>query len=738
MYKYLGDTGIQMYTIFNKIAIIIVCLFNLINYNKKMNCLGRGSEYFIKSFSKNSKRGQTFIKAFFVFIEIMLVSDVQYHFSINFNGIFGDLVGTGANYFGALFFAPIFVALLCFLTGIDVFKQMDLITPAYPLALIFAKLACFFQGCCEGFVCSFGLYNHTTKQTEFPVQLVEMSLAAVIFIFLMFWRKKAKEGTVFPIYIIIYSATRFFSEFLRQDENVFFILKKYHIICLVGIGVGIFWLYVIKKYKERIRLFFTDYFDAVEDTFDDVAVRLGIKRERDIIHHGKQKKRKNDSYQGYEKKTRVSNMKKWILIWTLGLIGQIGWNVEGTWFNTFVYEKIDKTPDILTPMLTLSAFASMVAVFIFGTIIDRTGKRRTFISSGYFIWGLLIGGFGFIPLLTKTSLSVAIIVIVVVDMLISFFASIGDVGFGTWITDTINDKNMGQIGAALAVQPVLASLIANVFGGMLIGRANNYIRLFLTCGTILSFLGLFSILLFDKKENKKPKIKRNLSDKPSKLFDLKSIFNNKELFWVNISVAVFFIGFSTYFPHLGNFLIEYLGYSADQMGLIEAVPMILAMLATVPVSKFINRNKFIEVTLFSLIFGLLGNAFIFTITPDKVDTTKYFNLPLFGGIFLVAVGYIVMLQATRTWTKTLYPKESKGQSEGLWVLFQGFIPTLVGTNVGEYIIKNNGGAILNEVTMRYEYIPDSKIFLIGAIISTFSIIPIIMVKIYVDKKQNIK
>ena len=37
-------------------------------------------------------------------------------------------------------------------------------------------------------------------------------------------------------------------------------------------------------------------------------------------------------------------MKKWIIIWTLGLIGQIGWNIEGTWFNTFVYEKIDKTP----------------------------------------------------------------------------------------------------------------------------------------------------------------------------------------------------------------------------------------------------------------------------------------------------------------------------------------------------------------------------------------------------------
>jgi hypothetical protein len=31
--------------------------------------------------------------------------------------------------------------------------------------------------------------------------------------------------------------------------------------------------------------------------------------------------------------------KNWILIWVLGMAGQICWNVENSWFSTFVYNK---------------------------------------------------------------------------------------------------------------------------------------------------------------------------------------------------------------------------------------------------------------------------------------------------------------------------------------------------------------------------------------------------------------
>ncbi len=732
MYRYFGDIG--LYDFFNDASLVLAFVFNLFILGYKENKLGRCSDFFISRLTKNKKSVPKLIRIFFIVCEVYFISFAQFYLGA-LNAFFGELVGTGANYYGTLFVSPIMVAFFGLLLGRDIFKLMDLVTLTYPLKLILVKLACFCQGCCKGMVCSFGLYNHATDQIEFPVQLVEMALAGIIFVFLLFWRKKAKEGTVFPIYLIIYSATRFFSEFLRCEENVLFILKKYHILCLVGIAVGFFVLFVVKNYKERIQRFYEDYFDAVEDTLSEIAIRTGIKREREIVHHKNKKRTKYIPVQDLDKKTRVSNMKKWIIIWTLGLIGQIGWNVEGTWFNTFVYEKIDKTPSIITPMLIMSAFATTVSIFLFGTLTDRTGRRRTLVSSGFVVWGILIACFGLTQYIAKSNLLFAVVCIVFMDMLLSFFGSMStDVGYSTWLTDIMNDSNRGQIGGAIAVQVVLGQLLGTVIGGYLVGSENNYIRLFIVIGTLLSFFGMISVFLFDKKDDAKPTVNGSFSKQLASVFNFRNLLKNKELIWVHLAVAIFFIGYNTYFPHLGNLLTQYLGYSATQMGIIEAVPLVFAMLVTMPVSKFINKNKFVEVALVSIVTGLIGNFCVFTITPEDVDTSKTFNLRIFAAIFLVGISYIIMLQATKTWTKNLFPEENKGQYEGLWATAYAFIPMLFGSNIGELIVKNSGESLFNEITQRYEYIPNGKVFFIGAIISTFSIIPILITKKYIKEK----
>ncbi len=734
MFQYLGNTGIGLYGLLNDSSRILAFIFNLFILGYKEKTLGRGSEFFISSISKHKKAKSRLVRFILTIIEAFIISFAQYYLG-GLNDVFGQLIDTGSNYYGTLFVSPVMVAIFALLLGRDVFNLMDLVTLSYPLKLILVKLACFCQGCCRGFTCSFGLYNHSTDQVEFPVQLVELGLAAVIFVFLMFWRKKAKEGTMYPVYLIIYSATRFFSEFLRCEENVFLILKKYHILCLVGIAVGIFLLFVVKKYKERIRCFYEDYFDAVEDTFNDIAIRMGIKK--NIVHKKGNKKPKRAPVQSAEKKVRIANMKKWIIIWTLGLIGQIGWNIEGTWFNTFVYEKIDKTPSIITPMLIMSAFATTVSIFLFGTLTDRTGKRRTLVSSGFVVWGILIACFGLTQYIAKSNLIVAVVCIVFMDMLLSFFGSMStDVGYSTWLTDIMNDSNSGQIGGAIAVQVVLGQLLGTVIGGYLIGSQNNYLRLFIVIGSLLSFFGMISVFLFDKKDDARPSVNGSFSKQLANVFNFRNLLKNKELLWVNLAVAIFFVGYNTYYPHLGNFLTQYLGYSAEQMGIIEAIPLVLAMLVTMPVSKLINKNKFVEVALISIIVGLIGNLSVFTITPEYVDSSKTFNLRIFMGIFLVGISYIIMLQATKTWTKNLYPKETKGQYEGLWAIAYAFIPMLFGSNIGEWVVKSSGEGIFNEMTQRYEYIPNGRVFLVGAIISAFSFIPIIITKKYIKKKKN--
>ena len=84
----------------------------------------------------------------------------------------------------------------------------------------------------------------------------------------------------------------------------------------------------------------------------------------------------------------------WVLVWLLGLAGQLCWNIENQWFNTFVYAKIAKDPTIISWMLAISAAATTISTFLFWCISDRKGNRKTLISVGYILWGIFTILFG--------------------------------------------------------------------------------------------------------------------------------------------------------------------------------------------------------------------------------------------------------------------------------------------------------------------------------------------------------
>ncbi len=718
MYPELGDTGIRMYDLLNTCANVSIFIYNLIMLSSKKNLLSNKSLFFLKITSKKDSFLSLIGPGFLAFIEILLISFVQYYPIGILNSNFGIFMKTGPNYFGYIFFIPLFLFALFYVFSINPFKQMDLITPACALALVFIKLGCLFHGCCSGFCWEWGYLNHrylSEPKREFPSQLLEALLALAIFIFLHHYRKKAKEGTMFPIYIILYSATRFFSEFTRGESNVLGPLKIYHILCIVGVAVGFIELFIVLKFSNKI----TPFFDRPVYTWY---------KEKNIVHH-KNKKKKRVIASAVAAENNRAKYKMWAIIWSLGLVGQIGWYLEGTWLNTFVYEKIDKNPSVISLTLIMSAVATTASVFIFGTITDRTGNRRHLISTGLIIWGILNAGFALTQFIAEKSLGGSIVVLVIIDMLLSFFATMStEVGYSTWLTDIMNDKNRGLIGAAFAVQSVLANLIGSIVGGYIIGNENNYIRLFIISGIFLSTFGIAALFFFSEKDDVPPSVKGSFIKQFISIFDFKILSKHKELLCTYAAVAIFFIGYDTYGSYLGNYIIQYLGFPANKMGIIQAAPLLLATLVTLPASKLINNRKFVNVSLASLAIGLIGMFLILSIDRDAVDTAKTFDLKLFSSVFCVGSSYIIMIQTLKTWTKHLYPKDSKGQFEGLWMLSLNLIPMLIASNLGEIIVKNSGETIFNELSGRYEYIPNENVFLIGILISTLSVIPILLTK----------
>lgn len=259
MYQYLGSTGTSLYDLLGILSTVAIYLFNLSQYKRKKGLQSYSTQFLQNIFFKRNPNRKIKIlssSVFWIILEIQIFSYAQYDLTGSFNRTFGDMVGTGANYFGKLYHIPFLLVAFCILLWVDPCKQIDLITPAFPLALFISKIGCFFQGCCAGIEWAGGLYNHSSERYEFPVQLVEAGLALLIFIFLMFWRDKAKPGTMFPTYLIIYSATRFFSEFLSGKPDVFWKLKTYHILCIIGVVVGIVELVIALIFGEKISKFF--------------------------------------------------------------------------------------------------------------------------------------------------------------------------------------------------------------------------------------------------------------------------------------------------------------------------------------------------------------------------------------------------------------------------------------------------------------------------------------------------
>ncbi|MEG2015312.1 MAG: MFS transporter, partial [Clostridia bacterium] len=136
------------------------------------------------------------------------------------------------------------------------------------------------------------------------------------------------------------------------------------------------------------------------------------------------------------KSSGMTVLKTWLLIWGLGLAGQLCWNMENQWFNTFVYAKIAKNPDIINWMVAISAVATTFSTFFFGTVSDRRGSRRPFVAYGYIIWGLFTIAFGLTEFISKTNYVLAGVLVVIADMVMSFFGSMGnDAGFNAWTND---------------------------------------------------------------------------------------------------------------------------------------------------------------------------------------------------------------------------------------------------------------------------------------------------------------
>ncbi|MBE6803571.1 MAG: hypothetical protein E7528_01575 [Ruminococcaceae bacterium] len=274
MYRFFGET--DAYSLFNTLARVLTIVASLLYFNIKKDSISLYSKILInfvgqKRIVIGKIKVEKIVEFILVSVELLIMGYLP-SLAAKVNRPFGSLVGTGANYFGLLSVVWLVVILISVLILSNPIKQLDLVAIFLPFRMIFTRLACFFNGCCWGIPWEYGPYNYHYDHpgNQVPVQAIEAGFVLIIFLFLLWYRKRARPGTMFPMYMFLYSGLRFFNEFFTAaDPDIIGPFNMYHILCAIGFVVGLVAFFVMRKYGEKI----SDAFDRKANNKIDEITR---------------------------------------------------------------------------------------------------------------------------------------------------------------------------------------------------------------------------------------------------------------------------------------------------------------------------------------------------------------------------------------------------------------------------------------------------------------------------------
>jgi len=408
--------------------------------------------------------------------------------------------------------------------------------------------------------------------------------------------------------------------------------------------------------------------------------------------------------------------RNWTIIILLGLAGQIAWNVENSWFNTFVFDTITPDPGPIAWMVALSAITATVTTLFMGTFSDRKGRRKPFIFYGYILWGVMTMIFPTTGFIQVTS--VAIVLVILADMWMTFFGSTAyDAAFNAWTTDISNASNRGTLSAVLSILPLLAAIIGSALSGVLID-AFGYYTFFYTLGIVVILMGIVGGVLLRED----PRLRQKTPDEQGRFWSqLFSVFRpaaikqNKSLFIVFAALALYSIGVQVFMPYQMIYLNHYLHIDKSTAGILTAIPLLIAMLIAIPIGKLSDKGhgaKLAFIAPFLSFGGLLLFSWVENATLVVLTATLLF------------IGFVMFLLTTSAWMKNLMPEEQRGQFEGVRMIFNVLIPMVIGPAIGSYMISTYG--ISTVLDGKDGFIPTPVLFQVAAAVCLTATIPIVI------------
>jgi len=410
----------------------------------------------------------------------------------------------------------------------------------------------------------------------------------------------------------------------------------------------------------------------------------------------------------------------WSSFLLLGLMGQFAWTIENMYFNVFLYNTITTDPSYIAAMVAASAIAATLTTLFMGSLSDRVGKRKIFISGGYILWGLSTMAFGLISVKNAavwfpalSAVSTAAIMVVVLDCVMTIFGSTAnDAAFNAYVTDTTNEKIRGKVESVLAVLPLVSMLI--IFGGFdAMTKQGHWNQFFGIFGAAVTLTGIASIFLLKDssvKAKNEPFMKNLVAG-----FRPAAVKANPSLYLTLAAFCLFSIAVQIFFPYLIIYMQHYL--KIENYAIVLGVVLILASIISVIGGRFIDRVGKLTFVLPAAAVMFLGLVSMYFVR---------------GGMFVVAAGTVMMggyMLATAALSASIRdftPPDSVGEFQGIRMIFAVMLPMIIGPSIGAAVIKNSGSTYTDLGVVKS--VPTPAIFLAAAAALLLIVVPIFILK----------
>ncbi|MBR0418390.1 MAG: MFS transporter [Erysipelotrichaceae bacterium] len=402
--------------------------------------------------------------------------------------------------------------------------------------------------------------------------------------------------------------------------------------------------------------------------------------------------------------------KFWIAMLIFGLMGQIAWVVENMYFNVFIYKMFNATAADISLMVMASAVMAAVTTLIMGTLSDKLGKRKAFMSWGYILWGISIITFAYIRSVTLT---------IVMDCVMTFFGSTAnDAAYNAWLTDRGDSENRGKIEGINSMMPLISILI--VFGGFMsfnLDEMSAWKTIYYIIGIATLLIGISGLFIIEDDPNLK-KSEDSFLDTLLYSFRISTFKENRYLYMILFAFAVFGISIQIFMPYLIIYYEKTLGLT--NYVLIMAPAIIIAAVITALYGRVYDKKGFEASIDLPLILLFVGYGLLIAFTNTAI---------VFIGSLLSYAGYLCGMSVFGAKIRDLIPENRSGQFQGIRIINQVFIPGVIGPFIGQSVLKN--AELIYNSDGTTSFIPNTNIFLAAMVV----IIILMIVLKFIKRKE---